>query len=344
MRHGTVRFSILDQLAERNPLVPKLAEAATIRRGDDHIVVDLESPEFGALRLATVGTSEVPIPEVNMAEEGPKLWRFLHESALIGDPAKARELARSMTLKVPCGECKAFWTQHVEANPPPTTSRDDLFAWTVAAHNAVNAKLGKLAVDLATARATWDTVDARREQERLKYVSLLGTRYASANHGKSASSLVQSWRPSFVADFGCGGNEFVRYLRSVGIDGVGIDFVFPEADVLAPMHKTGLPASLADVVTSFDAMEHLLPEDVAPVLDEMKRVARRRARFCFSISTVPSSWGEAKSLHPTVMPRSWWVEQIERVGTIESGRTSLVEGKQPVAGEKTGYLIGRFHA
>jgi hypothetical protein len=91
-------------------------------------------------------------------------------------------------------------------------------------------------------------LEARREHERRKYVALAkhaGGNYGSSNHGRFAYRLVQGFKPrppAFVVDFGCGRNLFIQHLRRLGIDGLGIDFAFPEADVPAPMHKTGLLA------------------------------------------------------------------------------------------------------
>ena len=161
------------------------------------------------------------------------------------------------------------------------------------------------------------TIESRRAHEMRKYLTLLSTDYGSTNHGAGAVPLARSWRPAFVADFGCGRNLFIAGLRAEGIAGVGIDFAFPEADVAAPMHATGLADGVADVVTSFDAMEHLLPEDVPLALAEMRRVGTAGGRFVFSISTRDSTWRvDGETLHPTVRPMSWWVEQIEAVGRV----------------------------
>lgn len=174
----------------------------------------------------------------------------------------------------------------------------------------------------------------RREHERGKYLALAsrpGSTYGSTNHGRDAVPLIRRWRPRLVVDFGCGRNEFVGTLRRLGFDGLGIDFAFDDADIVAPMHETGLLEGVADVVTSFDALEHLLTQDVNPVLDEMRRVARPRAWFCFSICTRPSRITvNNENLHPTVRPISWWVERIRRVGVVNHSRA---EGR---------YVTGRF--
>ncbi len=160
-------------------------------------------------------------------------------------------------------------------------------------------------------------LEARRARERAKYETLSATDYGGTNHGRFATRLVRSLRPRFVADFGCGKNRFIQHLRRFGIEGAGIDFAMPEADVQAPMHQVPLQSGVADVVTAFDSLEHLLPEEVDEVFDEMRRVGKPGAHFVFSIATKQShltACGE--NLHPTVQPLAWWLERIARVGTV----------------------------
>lgn len=171
-------------------------------------------------------------------------------------------------------------------------------------------------------------LEARREHERKKYLALAAdasSKYGSTNHGRFAYDLIRSFtpRPRFVVDFGCGRNDFIHGLRRSGIDGLGIDFAFPQADVQAPMHRVPVSARIADVVTCFDALEHLLPEEVDEVLAEMRRVAVEGGRFVFSICTRPSTIKVAgEGLHPTVRSRAWWLERIGQVGTVFQGQES----------------------
>lgn len=189
----------------------------------------------------------------------------------------------------------------------------------------------------ATPAPAKSNLETRREHERKKYVALAtrpaapGTGYGATNHGASAIPLVQRLKPRFVVDFGCGRNDFIGALRRCGIDGLGIDFAFPEADITRAMHKTGLLDGVADVVTSFDALEHLLPDDVDAVLAEMRRIGRPRAHFVFSICTRPSRTTVAgEGLHPTVRPMAWWLDRISGVGTVMG----------PMSDSR--YIAGRF--
>lgn len=169
------------------------------------------------------------------------------------------------------------------------------------------------------------TLDRRREQERVKYVALGRDRpqYGGTNHGRHAYATVIAWQPRFVVDFGCGDNAFICELRRRGIDGLGIDFANDGADLRASMHCVPLASGIADVVTSFDALEHLLPEDVDAVLAEMRRVGRPCGHFVLSISTRPSRITvDGENLHPTVRPIDWWIDRIARVGAVHAVGTS----------------------
>lgn len=188
-------------------------------------------------------------------------------------------------------------------------------------------------------RTATTTLERRRDAERAKYVKLAarsgGDRcsYGGTNHGRHAYATVIAWQPRFVVDFGCGGNQFLRELRRRGIDGLGIDFANPDADIAAPMHCVPLAGGIADVVTSFDALEHLLPDDVDPVLAEMRRVGRLAGRFGLSICTRPSRITvNGQNLHPTVRPLDWWIDRIARVGIVDSSAVA----------ER--YITGTWHA
>lgn len=172
-------------------------------------------------------------------------------------------------------------------------------------------------------------LEAARAAEQAKYAALAakGGSYGSTNHGKNAANMVASLCVSIirtgmmptVADFGCGRNNFCRSLMPWAVDARGIDFAFPEADIRRPMHDTGLPTGWADVVVSFDALEHCLPAEVDEVIAEMRRVAK--GPFVMSIGTRPSiaRGVNGEDLHPTLRPLAWWLERL-------GGGAAVVQG------------------
>lgn len=174
-------------------------------------------------------------------------------------------------------------------------------------------------------------LNEKRENEKSKYKALLKTKYGTTNHGKLTYELISSYNPKFVIDFGCGRNNYINHIKTLGIEGIGIDFVFPEANIICPMHKIPIEDNIADVIVAFDSLEHLLTEDVDSVFKEMQRVATNNAYFIFSISTRKSNITSlGQNLHPTVKPISWWIEKISQYAHVDKERYKLM------------YLTGRF--
>jgi hypothetical protein len=63
-------------------------------------------------------------------------------------------IAAAVIAKVPCGECRQHTRAYLQANPPDFTAAGYL-PWTVAFHNAVNARLGRPSWTVEQARAHW---------------------------------------------------------------------------------------------------------------------------------------------------------------------------------------------
>lgn len=176
------------------------------------------------------------------------------------------------------------------------------------------------------------TLADRRSQQQAIYAALAakGGPYGGTNHGKKAYRLVRRLRPGNIADFGCGQNKwklgyflsnlFYEDHQAISTTNVvGIDFAFPQADIRRPMHDTGLPDKWADVVVSFDALEHCLPEEVDEVIAEMRRVDK--GPFVMSIGTRPSiaKGLNGEDLHPTLRPMAWWLDKLGGGARLEAG-------------------------
>jgi len=153
--------------------------------------------------------------------------------------------------------------------------------------------------------------------EKEKYEGIYGSRsiypnYGRTNHGKGAIKIIKEWLPKSLIDVGCGHNEFVKEIRSLNISSIGLDFACSGADIIADAKNIPFENKKFDVLTAFDMLEHLLQEDVPIVLKEFERVS---SRFVFSICCKPSinKW-KGHTLHPTVMPENWWIEQIIKAG------------------------------
>lgn len=85
---------------------------------------------------------------------GPGLWRMMHLAALVypvrpteADRRATKTFFLSLQFVIPCWGCRQGYIDLLNNKLPLTDavlrSRDALFRWTVALHDAVNAKLGK---------------------------------------------------------------------------------------------------------------------------------------------------------------------------------------------------------
>lgn len=108
------------------------------------------SPQLAVTTAAT--TTESPPPTIPTYSE---LWAALHRHAWGDDWDDPAWIDRNITAKLPCGECKQHWRALLAATPPDYSSREAFFAWGVAAHNQVNARLGKPIMGLDEARKIW---------------------------------------------------------------------------------------------------------------------------------------------------------------------------------------------
>jgi Erv1 / Alr family len=84
--------------------------------------------------------------------DGSPLWAALHRRALVWQGGEDSIWLAQFRRRVPCGQCKQHWDAMLARTPPDWAN---YFAWTVARHNEVNARLGKPGMEEAEARVRW---------------------------------------------------------------------------------------------------------------------------------------------------------------------------------------------
>ena len=91
---------------------------------------------------------------------GPIFWKAIHYIAMgypedpsQEDAATYRAFFQLLGSVIPCAKCRENYARHAEAIPIDNSlsNRQDLFTWTVALHNAVNAETGKQTVSVQEA-------------------------------------------------------------------------------------------------------------------------------------------------------------------------------------------------
>ena len=111
-----------------------------------------------------------------------------------------------------------------------------------------------------------------------------------------------------LLDVGSGRGETIEYARERGIDALGLEIV-PEltSDDIAQGSITAIPFHTCDVVTCYDVLEHLPPEDVDKALDELFRVAKHR--LFLTVSGNPAERGD-DVLHMSIHTWTWWEQKF----------------------------------
>jgi FAD-linked sulfhydryl oxidase len=117
--------------------------------------------------------TQTSVPAAVTREElGRATWLFLHTLAaqFPDDPTRqqekdARDLIHILTRAYPCEVCAAHFAEIVKRDPPDTSSGMALQQWACAAHNEVNASLGKPAFDCAAVASRWAGLDCGGDDE-----------------------------------------------------------------------------------------------------------------------------------------------------------------------------------
>ncbi len=124
-----------------------------------------------------------------------------------------------------------------------------------------------------------------------------------------------------LVDVGTGDGTFPRQCIEKGIPRVaGVDFASPPCGgritwVRAPAHDMPFLFHEFEWLTSFDTLEHLVPEELDDVLKEFRRIVSHG--WFFSISYRTSHYEVmGANLHLLVQPKEWWVEKLSKFGPV----------------------------
>jgi hypothetical protein len=137
-----------------------------------------------------------------------------------------------------------------------------------------------------------------------------GSRWAS--HALQLAELVDS---RDILDYGCGQRTLEKSL------GFAIRNYDPCIEGL-----DGRPDP-ADIVVCTDVLEHVEPECLDEVLDDLKRLTKQAALFVIANRPARKSLPDGRNAHLIQQARGWWLPRISRrftIHQIEGNDTELV--------------------
>ena len=139
---------------------------------------------------------------------------------------------------------------------------------------------------------------------------------------KTFIEVVKPEAGSRIGDFGCGtGRGGLAISKLIDCDMTMIDFTENSRDPEAQGFRF-IKADLTNPIPAMvrhgyccDVMEHIAPEDVDEVLNNVLSACKD---CFFQISTIPDSMGAeiGQQLHLTVEPHSWWKEKLLKHGKV----------------------------
>jgi len=135
--------------------------------------------------------------------------------------------------------------------------------------------------------------------------------------GKIADRLIEDFRPTSTLDAGCAIGLLVEALRDRGVEAEGIDFSEfaigkARADIRGFLSVGSITDPLPrryDLITCFEVLEHLTPEDAEQAI----------ANLCaftddMVVSSTPMHYRDPT--HTNIHPQEYWTERFARQGFI----------------------------
>jgi hypothetical protein len=166
------------------------------------------------------------------------------------------------------------------------------------------------------------------EQQRLHQNPRYGR--ASIGYAPLVAALLRIGHCSSVADYGAGKCKLKQSLDRLGAR----DFDYLPYDPAFPDYG---PPRAADLVACIDVLEHVEPELLDSVLDDLARITRRLGFFTVHTGPAVKTLSDGRNAHIIQQPPSWWLPrfaerlEIVHVQTVPKGFWVLTAAKGEAA-------------
>jgi hypothetical protein len=166
--------------------------------------------------------------------------------------------------------------------------------------------------------------------------------HASPKRYGEASQMFAPFVAKFVEKFGV--SEILDYGAGKGTLGQTLATIMPNHPVTLHHFEPAIaqwatPPQPAEMVTCIDVLEHIEPNYLDAVLDDLQRLALRFGFFTVHCGPAKKSLPDGRNAHLIQQPADWWLPQImSRFDLLQFAKTPygfwvVVEHKpaQPVA-------------
>ena len=152
------------------------------------------------------------------------------------------------------------------------------------------------------------------EQQRLHATGKYGT--ASLQFGEVVSSLIDRLNIRSVLDYGCGSMQNLsKVLRpSHPVDYLGYDPAVAEFSHKEP----------ADLVTCIDVLEHIEPDLLDNVLDDLQSLSPFWSFFTVHTGPAVKVLSDGRNAHLIQQPAAWWLPKLLERWDLQTFNASKV--------------------
>jgi len=138
-----------------------------------------------------------------------------------------------------------------------------------------------------------------RDMNAALHRSRLDYGVGGGRHAPAILALAESLKTTSILDYGCGKGYLARALP----------FPIWEYDPAIP-GKDESPRP-ADLVVCLDVLEHIEPDKVRFVLDDLRRVCRRVGYFIIHTGPSGKTLADGRNAHLIQKPKDWWVAKLK---------------------------------
>jgi|688.fasta_scaffold41149_4 hypothetical protein len=124
---------------------------------------------------------------------------------------------------------------------------------------------------------------------------------ASVAYAGNVADFCKHYGTKLILDYGCGKQRLRDCMVPYNIEVTGYDPGIEGLDTPPVPH---------DYVVCIDVLEHVEPECVDAVLDDLLRVTKKVGLLTISTLPARATLADGSNAHRTVRPMKWWVEKL----------------------------------
>lgn len=146
-----------------------------------------------------------------------------------------------------------------------------------------------------------------REQNRQLHVASEDYGNANSEQHANVAKMILETGITDVLDYGCGRGQLAQHLP----------FPIKEYDPAIPGKDN--PAEPAEMVICRDVLEHIEPECIDDVLDDLARVTKRFGFFVIALGPSTDRLPDGRNAHILQRSQAWWEDRLnQRFDVLET--------------------------